>query len=223
MKITARLTQIKQTETLLIGTQEVEQIHFCLTLDDATETQCYAVSDDGTAYHTLQTDASFRVGVKVICITSEAEPTGIRKATGLRLFDTADASGKQETEIARLKDKAMQNMNLTRGELHALLASFDSDSPQHYALAIQLKRQHRDKTVAIAEKVCRCTRCKSVFELDSPRYTFAWGKTRCPKCNDNVNFDTVDPLPREPAEKEELDWQEMQRRLKSRFGGGNSG
>lgn len=216
--LTGKLTRIAQAETLLLGTQEVGRIEFALLTEDGQTAELYAISGEGTAFHTLEHDARFQVGTPVVCHV-QRDSTGSLKATGIRLMNTADASGAQEADIARLKDKAMQNMNMTQGELHALLSAFESDTPQYYAIAVQLRRQHRDRTVAIAEKVCRCQTCRATFELDSPRYTFAWGKTRCPQCHENVAFDLVDPLPSEPREPDkELTFEEIQRRLDAKFG-----
>ena len=218
-KVTGKLKNIGNTQSLLIYNREVELIEFQLTTAEKTLT-CFCESEKGTAYHTLQFDQRFRNGVVVIAIGTQRNETDALQVTALRLADTADVSGPQEADIAKLKDKAMANLALTRGELHALLGAFEANSPQAYAIAVQLRRQHSDKTLPIADKVCRCTQCKAVFELESPRHTYAWGKTRCNTCNENVSFDLVDPLPREAAESEKLDWQEVQRRLENRFGGG---
>ena len=212
-----RLTEIQQAETLLLDNKEIGRIDFTLTLESKKAQQMYALEGDGTAYHTLESDARFRIGIALICQVVE-DQEGQLKTVGVRLQDTADASGKQETDIARLKDKAMRNMSLTRGELHALHAAFDPQSPQACAIAVQLKRQHGDTTLAISEKVCLCVKCRATFELDSPRYTFGWGKTRCPKCGKNVNFDVVDPLPREPVEEVSHSVEEVMKRIREKFG-----
>ena len=217
-KLTGKLSSIAQAETLLLGNQEVGRIEFAILTEDGKTAELYAISGEGTAFHTLEYDARFQVGTPVVCYV-QRDSTRAPKATGVRLLDTADASGAQETDIARLKDKAMRNINMRQGELHALLSAFAPDTPQHYAIAVQLRRQHRDRTVAIAEKVCRCQMCRATFELGSPRYAFAWGKSRCPQCDENVVFDLVDPLPSEPrASEEELTFEEVQRRLDEKFG-----
>lgn len=214
MNITGTLLNIKQAETLLLDGAEVGRIGFRIQTE--TETiNAYALASDGTAYHTLEHTPRFRAGVGV-------KITGVETEIGLKVLtirlDQDDASGTAVADIQVLKDRAMRNMNMTRGELHALLAAFSPDSPQHYAIAIQLRRQHRDRTVAIAEKVCRCQACRATFELDSPRYTYTWGKSRCPHCEENVAFDLVEPLPKEDT-KPKPDWQEMQKRIRDRFGG----
>ena len=215
--ITGRLTEIMQSETLLLDAQEVGRIDFTLTLEDGRHKSLYAIAGDGTAYHTLETDVRIRIGLTVIC-QAATDRDGHFKAFGIRLHDTAAVSRKQETDIEKLKSKAMQSLTLTRGELHALHAEFDPNSPQAYAVAVQLKRQHRDTLLVISEKVCRCAKCQATFELDSPRYTYAWGKTRCPKCNENVNFDLVDPLPSEPKHQETLSVEETLKRIREKFG-----
>ena len=214
MNIVGKLLNIKQAETLLLEGQEVGSIGFQIQ----TETQtinAYALASDGTAYHALENNLRFRGGVGVK-ITGEKTSTGF-KALTIRL-DQPDASGAVISDIQALKARAMQNINLAQGELHALLSALEEGTPQHYAIAVQLRRQHRDRTVAIADKVCRCEQCRGTFELDSPRYTFAWGKSRCPQCKKNVAFDLVEPLPREDTDSKP-DWHEMQKRIQDRFGG----
>lgn len=220
MNVKGKLLNIGQSEMLLFDGEEIGSIGFQIQTE--TETMdAYALASDGTAYHTLENNPRFRTGVDVK-ITGEQTESGF-KALTIR-FDKDDASGTAIANIQVLKDRAMQNMNLTQGELHALLSAFEPDTPQHYAIAVQLRRQHRDRTVAIAEKVCRCSECRATFELDSPRYTYTWGTTRCPECDKNVAFDLVDPLPRETKpETEELSWQEINRRLEAKFGGRKKG
>ena len=217
-KLTGKLTKIAQAEMLLLGNQEVGRIEFAVLTEDGQTTELYAISGEGTAFHTLEHDARFQIGIPIVCHV-QRDTAGALKVTGIRRIDAANVSGAQETDIARLKDKAMRNLNMTQGELHTLLSVFEPDTPQHYAIAVQLRRQHRDRTVAIAEKVCRCQQCRATFELDSPRHTFAWGKARCYRCNENVAFDLVDPLPREPREPDkEMTFEEIQRRLDEKFG-----
>ena len=218
-KLTGQLQNIGNVQTLLIYNREVELIEFQLTTDEKTLT-CFCESEEGTAFATLQSDGRYRNGIAVVATGTQRNETDAFKVEAFRLADTAHPSLDAETDIAKLKDKAMQNLSMTQGELHALLDTFDPNSPQAYAIAVQLRRQHGDKTLPIADKVCRCTQCKAVFELESPRHTYAWGKTRCNTCNENVSFDLVDPLPREATESENLDLQEVLRQLEDRFGGG---
>ena len=216
MNIEGKLLKIRQAELLLLDGEEVGSIGFQIQTE--TETiDAYALASEGTAFHTLENNPRFRNGVGVK-LTGEKTEIGFKVLT-IRFDDAADASGAAIADIQALKDRAMKNMNMTQGELHALLAAFESDTPQHYAIAVQLRQQHRDETVAISEKVCRCQKCRATFELDSPRYTYGWGKSRCPQCEENVAFDLVDPLPRESTKSEVPDWQEMQKRLQDRFGG----
>lgn len=215
MNITGKLLNIKQAETLLLDGQEVGSVSFQVQTETET-VDAYALAPDGTAFHTLENNPRFRNGVDVKITGAETE-LGFKVLT-IRL-DQPDASGAPVADIQSLKDRAMRNINLAQGELHALLSAFEEGTPQHYAIAVQLRRQHRDRTVAIADKVCRCRRCRATFELTSPHYTFAWGTSRCPQCKENVAFDLVDPLPREATDAKELDWQEMQKRIQARFGG----
>ena len=75
-KITGTLTEIKQAETLLLD-DEVGAMEF--TLDTDTEPiVLLALDTDGTAYHTLQNDARFRKGVRVIAFLKGARCVSLR-------------------------------------------------------------------------------------------------------------------------------------------------
>lgn len=215
MDIEGKLLNIKQAEMLLLDDKEVGNVAFQIQAETGT-IEAYALASEGTAFHTLENDTRLRAGIGV-------KVTGAQTEIGFKVLTIRPSyiksRGAAIADIEVLKNRAMHNMNLAKGELHALLSIFPPDSPQHYAIAVQLRRHHGDKTVAIAEKVCRCQQCRSTFELDSPRYTFAWGKTRCPQCHENVEFDLVDPLPREKDKTETLSFEEIQKRLKERFGG----
>ena len=118
----------------------------------------------------------------------------------------------QDTDIKDLIAKAQKNLTLKKAELYQLLAAFDESTPQHYAIALQLRRACRDTSEAtqIAEKICCCQQCRQTFSVTSPKFTFNFGKSYCNKCDANVDFDLVDPLPR--------DTEEVQKRIQERFG-----
>lgn len=219
MNVTGKLLNIQQAEMLLLDGKEIGSIGFQVQTDSET-LEAYALASDGTAYHTLESNPRFRDGVAVK-ITGDETEIGFKVLT-IRLGDIG-AHRTAISDIQALKDRAMQNLRMTQGELHALLSAFEPGTPQHYAIAVQLRRQHRDKTIAIAEKVCRCRECRATFELDSPRHTYAWGEARCPKCDENVRFDLVDPLPRETTKSDNLDWQDVRKRLRAQFGSEKKG
>lgn len=199
------LTEIKQAETLLIYNKVVHRIIFVIG-----EQRLSAVSDEGTAFYFLQYDQRFREGTAVRCWVSAGLCVGI---------GFADDPREPIWDITELKDKAQANLNLKVGELHALYNAFDGETPQAYAIAVQLRRQHRDRTYPVGDKVCRCDVCASTFDLDSPRYTYRYDMAWCAVCGENVNFSLVDALPRARDERDELSWQDVQDRLKAKFGG----
>ena len=96
-KITGTLTEIKQAETLLLD-DEVGAMEF--TLDTgAGPIVLLALDTDGTAYRTLQNDARFRKGVRVIAFLKGA------RCVCLRLDRPEQHSKKVETDIGRLKQR----------------------------------------------------------------------------------------------------------------------
>ena len=205
---TGPLTEIKQAETLLIWDKEVHRIRFSVQGFDGKPHKLAAVSDEGTAYYFLEYDQRFREGTAVRAYKLAGLCVGI----GL-----ADDDTEPTMDISELKDKAQDRLYFKRAELHALYHAFDSNSPQAYAIAVQLKRQHRDRSYAVSDKVCRCDACHATFELESPRYTYRFGTSRCARCEENVSFTRVDALPKEETETLSLD--EVQRRLSEKFGG----
>ena len=207
-RYTGTLTKIKQTETLLIWDKEVQRIGFTVQQTDGTLQEMAAVSDEGTAYYFLEYDNRFRTGTEVRCYKEAGLCVGIALVS--------DDDREPITDIERLKDKAQDNLFLKAAELHALFHAFPADSPQAYAIAVQLKRQHRDRTYPIAERDAVCSTCRSELQV-SERHAYRFGKTRCDTCGKNVDFDLVQPIPREPSEPPpSLD--EIQAKLREKFG-----
>ena len=207
-RYTGTLTKIKQTETLLIWDKEVQRISFTVQQTDGTLQEMAAVSDEGTAYYFLEYDKRFRTGTAVRCYKEAGLCVGIALVS--------DDDREPITDIERLKDKAQDNLFLKAAELHALFHAFPADSPQAYAIAVQLKQRYRDRTYPIAERDAVCSTCRSELHV-SPRHAYRFGKTRCDTCGKNVDFDLVQPIPREPSEPPpSLD--EIQKKLKQKFG-----
>ena len=205
------LTGIRQAESLQIEDQEVHHIEFAVETVSRV-VRLTASSDEGTAFATLQNDERFRAGTPVI-----AYHTG-RLCVGLQLDQPQHAKTPVETDIERLKDKAMSNLHLKRGELYTLLDAFDPDSVQAYAIARQLKLsgEKTDKVLAIADKDAVCSDCRTRMHV-SPRHAYRFGNSYCKTCDDNVSFDLLAPIPTDtPKEVPSLD--EIKRRLKERFG-----
>ena len=210
-KITGTLTEIKPTESLLLD-GEVGAME--LTLDtDTGPIVLLALDTDGTAYHTLQNDARFREGVRVLAFLKGA------RCVSLRLDRPEQHSKQVETDIERLKDKAMHNLSMPKGELYALLNAFDADSIQAYAIALHLKQQgeRTEQVLEIADKDAVCSDCKSTLHV-SPRRAYAFSDTFCQKCNRNVRFRLLAPIPREVREDPQMRLEEIQAALKKRFG-----
>ena len=125
------LTRIEPAETLLISGKEVHRRLFHVQGEPRA---IAAVSDEGTAYYSLQHDKRFEPDT----------PVRYYMAGGLclaiRIANPADSKQRDpETDIETLKDMAQTNMMLSIGELHALFAQFPAESPQAYAIALQLR------------------------------------------------------------------------------------
>ena len=126
------LTRIEPSETLLISGKEVHRLLFHVQGEPRA---IAAVSDEGTAYYSLQHDPRFLPDTRVRYYMAGGLCLAIRIAT------PADSKQRDpETDIETLKDIAETNMMLSIGELHALFAQFPADSPQAYAIALQLRR-----------------------------------------------------------------------------------
>lgn len=213
-RVTGEIIEIKQAETmLLVG--EVGAIEFSIDTGQ-NELTLLALETDGTAFHTLQNDARFRPGERVIAFLKGARCVGLR-------LDTADVSKTKtkETDIAKLKDRAMRNLHMAIGDCYALLNAFDANSVQAYAIALHLKQrgERTDQVLSIADQDAVCNSCKSTLHI-SPRRAYAFSDNFCNSCNANVKFTLREPLPRERDEaRENLSWQEVQERIKAKFGG----
>ena len=209
LKITDTLTKIEPVETLLIHGKEIHRILFHVK---GKLRAIAAVSDEGTAYYSFQHDKRVRPDTPVDYYM------GGGLCLAIRIHNPADSKQRDpETDIEKLKDSAQANMSLTIGELHALYAQFPSDSPQAYAIAVQLRRQHQDKSLQLGEYDAVCFECRTALNAD-PRYAFRFGKAHCYECKGNVPFTLVKPLPREP-QKPPPSLEDVQRRLKEKFGG----
>ena len=206
-KVSGTLMEINQAESLLLDSTEVGEIAFCLETEDG-QMVLRALDTDGTAYHTLQNDPRFCKGIRVIAFLKDDRVVGLR-------LDVPEQHQKQvETDISRLKDKAMQSLAMPKGELYALLDNFDAESVQAYALALHLKQigERKAKVLEIADKDAICVDCKETLQV-SPRRAYGFSDTYCMRCRQNVHFDLVDPIPREATE-DPPSLEEIQARLK---------
>ena len=104
-----------------------------------------------------------------------------------------------------------------KAALFKLLDNFSEGTPQHYAIAVQLRRQHNDRSreTEIAEMQAVCSDCKTERHIDL-RYAYNFGTVRCNACRRNMPFDLVQPLPREQTQPMSLE--EIQRKIRERFG-----
>ena len=211
-KLTGTLTEIQQAESLLIEGREVQHIHFAVTSAGSMSHRFVAASNDGTAFATLQNDPRYRPGVAVSLRHHR------RICVGIRLLRADGGEKDIETDIERLKNRAQRNLMLPKGELYALLDAFDADSVQAYALALHLKQQGEktENVLALTDKNAVCSECKQEVHV-SPRRAYAWGDTFCNSCEKNVQFNLLEPIPREKAEPPPS-LEEIQEQLKKRFG-----
>ena len=200
------LTRIDPSETLLISGKEVHRLLFHIQGEPRA---IAAVSDEGTAYYALQHDQRFREGTAVDYYMAGGLCLAIRIAT------TADSKQRDpETDIETLKVIAATNMMLSIGALHALFAQFPAESPQAYAIALQLRRQHRDKSLPLGDYDAVCSVCKRTLTV-SPRHAYRIGTAYCASCETYKAFDRVAPLPSEA--KHPPSFEEIQARLNHRF------
>ena len=226
LEMIGRIENVQEPLDLLLGDsdgeQKVRQIEFELTADCGLTLDVTARTDTGTAFYALLHDENFAEGC--VCL-----------ATGYLLSDDVSypkfiaetlhrGTSHQNLVIESsmesldtLKAKAQGNLYMGKAALFKLLDSFDQGSPQHYALALQLRRQHQDRSseTEVAEKETVCQECRTALHIDN-KYAYNFGKARCNTCQRNMPFDLVDPLPRE--ETEPLSFEEVQKRLKERFG-----
>ena len=223
IKIIGRLENLSDPLDLLLEDSEVQQFDFAIHADCGLVLSANARTDVGSAFHALATDARFQEGARVMATGYLIGDPVTLIAEALAVETSHDSLQIEQVDLQPLLAKAQQNFALKKAELFQLLEAYDAGTPQHYAVAVQLRRAHRDRSeaTAIAEKVCRCSECRKVFSLDSPRFTFNFGKVHCNSCMQNVGFDLVDPLPSEPHEPEEkMTFEEIQKRLDDKFGRG---
>lgn len=104
-----------------------------------------------------------------------------------------------------------------KAPLFCLLDNFSVGTPQHYVLAVQLRRQHADRSreTSIAEQVPVCEVCRAEVRFDV-RYAYNFGKAFCDRCAKNVGFKLLVPIPHEA--KAPMSLEEIHRKLREKFG-----
>lgn len=218
-----QLENISEPEDSLIDGKEVREIAFDITTECGLQLFASATTEDGTAFYALMHDPCFNEGCTARCTGHLANIEGhtVFVVQELRR-GTSHANLVIESDIEtleQLKTKAQDNLYMEKAALFKLLDNFTEDSPQHYALAKQLRQQHHDKSeaTAAAEKVTVCSSCRSEIHI-SNRHAYNFGQGFCNQCERNVDFDLLDPIPRE--ETESMSLEEVQRRLQEKFGNG---
>ncbi len=108
----------------------------------------------------------------------------------------------------------MKLRDMTRAQLEGLAENaIDSDK---YAIALELKRRFGVQS-ALANEVCWCHDCQTEFSCESPSFLHTHGRTRCPRCGENI-YPSL-RLPSEPTTTRNVPtWQEMLARIRQRFG-----
>ena len=224
--IVGRIVDRSKVVDLLVGDSggetEIQQIDFAIHADCGLVLQATARSDIGSAFYALNIDRRFcRGGTPVKAVRYLRGDISVMLVVKTIQIETVhDALEIQDTDLKDLIAKAQDNFTLKKAELYRLLSTFDEGTPQHYAVALQLRRACRDTipSTQIAEKICRCNACRQTFTATTPRYIFNFSKAYCSNCQKNVAFDLVDPLPRDPDETEELLFEDIQKGIQSRFG-----
>lgn len=219
------LVDVEGPDSTLIHTgdteKEIHEYFFSITDESGLRLPAEANSANGTAFYALKHDPLFREG-------HTCRATGyLANLHGHTVFCVQELQrGTSHANLVidplsltleQLKDKAQDNLYMGKAALFKLLDSFSVGTPQHYVLALQIRRQHHDKSedTAVAEKDAVCENCKTQLYINL-RYAYRFGKAHCQTCERNVAFDLVDPIPRET--KEPLSFDEIQARLKQRFG-----
>lgn len=216
-----QLEDISEPDDSLIDGREVQEIAFRITTENKLSLAAAATTEDGTAFYALMHDPLFSEGRTARCTGYLADIEGHTVFVVQELNrGTSHANLVIESTVetlGELKAKAQGNLFMGKAALFKLLDNFTEGSPQHYALAKQLRQQHRDKseTTAIAEQVAVCSGCRSEVQV-SNKHAYNFGQAFCPKCEGNVDFDLLDPIPRE--ETEPMSFEEVQRRLQEKFG-----
>ena len=216
-----QLEDISETDDSLIDGKEVREIAFRITTKNELSLEAAATTEDGTAFYALMHDPLFSKGCTVRCTGYLANIEGHTVFVVEELQrGTSHANLVIESAVEtleQLKAKAQSNLFMPKADLFKLLDNFIEGSPQHYALAKQLRQQHQDKSevTAIAEKVTVCSNCRSDIHV-SNKHVYNFGQAFCSKCDRDVDFDLLDPIPREDTEP--MSFEEVQRRLQEKFG-----
>ena len=160
-----QLEDINEPEDSLIDGKEVREIAFRISTENELSLAAAATTEDGTAFYALMHDPLFNEGCTVRATGYLANIEGHTVFVVQELQrGTSHANlmiGSETVEtIEQLKAKAQGNLFMKKAALFKLLDNFTEGSPQHYALAQQLRQQHKDKSeaTAIAEKVAVCSR-----------------------------------------------------------------
>ena len=228
LKIIGRIVDKQMPVDLLLGNSEgeteIQQIDFAIHADCGLVVQATARSDVGSAFHAFNVDTRFAEGARILAtgylIGGITDTQMIAEILTAETAHTMLEAEIDAVDLQALIDKAESHMMLKQAELFQLLGAFEEGTPQHYAIATQLRRGHKVKGHAtrIAEKVCLCHECRKIFRFISPLQAFKYGRALCSHCGKNVAFDLVDPLPRDPEdEKEQLSLDDIQEQLRKRF------
>ena len=218
-----QLEDISEPDDSLIDGKEVREIAFRITSENEFSLAAAATTEDGTAFYALMHDPLFSAGCTARCTGYLADIEGHTVFVVQELKrGTSYANLVIESTIEtldELKAKAQGNLYMEKAALFKLLDNFTEGSSQHYALAKQLRQQYQDKSeaTAIAEKVAVCSSCRAEIQV-SNKHAYNFGQAFCNRCEGNVNFDLLDPIPREKTKPMNLE--EVQRRLQEKFGNG---
>lgn len=223
LEMIGHIENVSEPLDLLLGEQEIRQIEFELTADCGLSLDATARTDTGTAFYALLHDKNFGEGcvcraVGYLLSYDGSYPKFVTETLQRGTSHQNLVIDSISLTLEQLKDKAQSNLYMGKAALFKLLDNFTEGSPQHYAIACQLRRQHQDRSEAteIALWDAVCAACKTEMHVDI-RYAYRFGKARCNDCGKNQPFNLVQPIPREPqAPPPSLE--EVQRRLKERFG-----
>lgn len=205
------------------GMKEIREIRFQLETEDGLRLDATAATNNGTAFYALFHDPLFAEGTKTHATGYLIPQHGIgaplfivqilkRGTTHQTLAITSDVQTAEE-----LASAAQSNLYMDKAALFKLLDTCEPGSPQHYAIATQLRRQHQDRSpeTEIAEKEAVCNTCKAAIFINT-RYVYRFSNDYCDTCRTNRPFDLVDPIP--PEEKAPpLPLEEVMKRLEERF------
>ena len=216
-----QLEDISDPDDSLIDGKEVREIAFRITTENEISLEAAATTEDGTAFYALMHDPLFSEGCTARCTGYLANIEGHTVFVVQELHrGTSHANLVIESDVEtleQLKSKAQANLFMRKAALFKLLDNFTEGSPQHYALAKQLRQQHKDtsEATAVAEKVAVCSSCRSELQVRN-KHAYNFGQTFCNPCEETADFDLLDPIPRE--ETEPISFADIQRRLQEKFG-----